>query len=173
MAEKNILYHEEVTSFKTLVFFLALAALCLALFLWKVSAAGVKFTTLVLGAFFLLFLFYSLNYRRLVIDLTQQRLKLKFGLFTWSIPLNNIAACAVDELPALMRYGGAGIHFMFIRRRYRASFNFLEHPRVVIALRQSAGPVHDISFSTCRPDELLRALQQALMPNPASPSIEA
>jgi hypothetical protein len=62
---------------------------------------------------------------------------------------------------------------MFIRRRYRASFNFLEHPRVVIALRQKAGPVQDISFSTCQPTELLRALQQALMPNPTSSSIEA
>mgnify|MGYP000900013350 CR=1 FL=1 len=33
-----------------------------------------------------------------------------------------------------LRYGGAGIHFMSIRGRYRASFNFLEYPRVVIAL---------------------------------------
>jgi hypothetical protein len=143
------------------------------MFLWRVNAAGLEFAAVLLGFLFLLFLFYSLNYRRLVIDLTPQRLKLKFGIFSWSIPLNNIATCALDELPALIRYGGAGIHFMFIRRRYRASLNFLEHPRVVIALRQSAGPVQDVSFSTCQPTELLSVLQQALMPNPASPSFEA
>jgi hypothetical protein len=173
MSENKIVYHEEVTSSKTPVFFLALAILCLALFLWRVNAAGVNCSTLILGVLFLFFLFYNLNYRRLVIDLIPQRLTLKFGIFSCSVRVENIAACAVDELPALMRYGGAGIHFMFIRRRYRASFNFLEHPRVVITLRQSAGPVQDISFSTCQPAELLRILRQALMQNPACPSIRS
>jgi hypothetical protein len=61
-----------------------------------------------------------------------------------------------------MRMGGAGIHFMIIRKRYRASFNFLEHPRVVIALKRNAGLVRDISFSTRRPDDLLRLIKEAV-----------
>jgi hypothetical protein len=61
-----------------------------------------------------------------------------------------------------MKYGGAGIHFMLVRTRYRVSFNFLEHPRVVIALRRRAGPVRDVSFSTRRPDELMQLLQSAV-----------
>jgi hypothetical protein len=60
-----------------------------------------------------------------------------------------------------MKMGGAGIHFMFIRKRYRASFNFLEYPRVVIAFKRKAGPVQDISFSTRRPDDLIRLIQAA------------
>jgi hypothetical protein len=51
---------------------------------------------------------------------------------------------------------------MLIRERYRASFNFLEHPRVVIALRRRRGPVQDISFSTRRPDDVLRLIQEAV-----------
>jgi hypothetical protein len=62
----------------------------------------------------------------------------------------------------LMRYGGAGIHFMLIRKRYRASFNFLEHPRVVITLRRRAGFVRDISFSTRRPDDVIQLLQNVV-----------
>jgi hypothetical protein len=60
-----------------------------------------------------------------------------------------------------MRMGGAGIHFMSIRKRYRASFNFLEHPRVVIAFKRKAGLVRDISFSTRHPDDVLRRIQEA------------
>jgi hypothetical protein len=61
-----------------------------------------------------------------------------------------------------MRLGGAGIHFMFIRGRYRASFNFLEHPRAVIAFRQPVGPVRDLSFSTRHPEELCQLIQAAV-----------
>ncbi|MFZ2095565.1 MAG: hypothetical protein WAV05_02895 [Anaerolineales bacterium] len=51
---------------------------------------------------------------------------------------------------------------MMIRKRYRASFNFLEYPRVVIALKRKVGPVQDISFTTRRPDDVIQQLQDAL-----------
>jgi hypothetical protein len=61
--------------------------------------------------------------------------------------------------------GGAGIHFMMIRQRYRASFNFLEYPRVVVAFKKKAGPVQDISFTTRQPDEVLRLMREAVSAN--------
>jgi hypothetical protein len=106
-------------------------------------------------------LFYVLNYRTLVIRLTPAALRLKFGLFTWTVPLDNVASCGHDELPALQRLGGAGIHFMMVRQRYRVSFNFLEHARVVVALKNPAGLVRDVSFSTRRPDRVVQLVQTA------------
>jgi hypothetical protein len=97
-----------------------------------------------------------------VIRLSHEALALKFGLFRWKVPLENIASGSLDDLPALLKYGGAGIHFMTVRGRYRASFNFLEYPRIVIALRRKAGPVRDISFSTRQPEEILSLLQEAI-----------
>jgi hypothetical protein len=47
---------------------------------------------------------------------------------------------------------------MMIDTRYRASFNFLEYPRVVLAFKRSIGPVVDLSFSTKRPDELIQLI---------------
>jgi len=44
--------------------------------------------------------------------------------------------------------------------RYRASFNFLEYPRVVIALRGKRR-VRDISFTTRQPDKVLRLIHKA------------
>jgi hypothetical protein len=51
---------------------------------------------------------------------------------------------------------------MLIRGRYRASFNFLEYPRVVIAFKRKVGPVKDISFSTRRPEELIKLIEDSI-----------
>ncbi len=142
--------------------FLALAALGWLLFAWRVSGSGWDFSAglgLVLGC---VFLFYSLNYRKLLVQLTDESLKLTFGMFTWTIPLDHIASAAQDDSPILVRYGGAGVHFIFARGRYRVSFNFLEYPRVVVNLKRQRGPVKAVSFTTRRPEAVLNLLQEAV-----------
>ncbi|MCX6071643.1 MAG: hypothetical protein NTU91_12445 [Chloroflexi bacterium] len=158
----DLIYHERVSSNRTEGLFLALMSLCFLLFLWRVMAGHLDAFAAICLCFFGVFLFYSVNYRTLLIRLTAESLSLTFGIFTWEVPLENVEACRLDSLPLLMKYGGAGFHFMFIRGRYRASFNFLEYPRVVIAFKRKAGPVRDISFSTRRPDDVLRLLQEAV-----------
>jgi Ca2+/Na+ antiporter len=158
----DLIYDERVTSKRTEGLFLALTILFLLLHIWRVNAAALDILAAVLFCLFGLFLFYSVNYRTLIIRLTSESLKLTFGIFTWTVPLDNVEECRLDDIPVLMRMGGAGIHFMSIRKRYRASFNFLEHPRVVIAFKRKVGLVRDISFSTCRPDDVLRLVQEAV-----------
>jgi hypothetical protein len=65
-------------------------------------------------------------------------------------------------VPMIKKYGGAGIHGMFHKKRYRISFNFLEHPRVVVSLKEKKGPVQGVTFSTRRPEEVLQILQEAV-----------
>jgi hypothetical protein len=79
--------------------------------------------------------------------------------------MENIEDYRLDEIPFLMRMGGAGIHFMVIRQRYRASFNFLEYPRIVISLKRKVGPVRDLSFTTQNPKEVLRLIQDLVPTN--------
>jgi Ca2+/Na+ antiporter len=158
----DLLYHERVTSNRTEALFLTLTILFLSLLVWHVSVASLDVLAVVFFCFFVLFLFYSLNYRTLIIHLTSESLKLTFGIFTWTVALDNIEACTLDDIPVFMRMAGAGIHFMIIRRRYRASFNFLEYPRVAIAFKRKEGLVRDISFSTRRPDDVLRLIQEAV-----------
>ncbi len=162
----DILYHERLSSNRTEALFLALTTLFFLLYVRRVKTTGRDVRAAVLCFFSAMFVFYTLNFRMLRIRLTRHSLKLTFGIFTWSVPLENIAGCALDELPAVMRYGGAGIHFMLIRKRYRASFNFLEYPRLLIVFTQKVGPVHDISFSTRHPEELIRVLRETV---PAMP----
>jgi hypothetical protein len=157
----NLIYEERLSSNRTEALFISLTILFLTLLMWQISRGSSDILSAAFFFSFIFFLFYSVNYRTLIIRLTPESLKLKFGVFTWTIPLDNIEECRHDDLPLVMRYGGAGIHFMVIRRRYRASFNFLEHPRVVIAFKKKAGLVRDVSFSTRHPDKVIQLLQNA------------
>jgi hypothetical protein len=75
--------------------------------------------------------------------------------------MDNIEGCRQDETP-LWRIGGAGLHFSPIQGRYRAMFNFLEYPRVVIALKIRKGLVRDVAFSTQYPDIVIQFVHEAI-----------
>jgi hypothetical protein len=154
-------YFEELSSRGTEALFLCLTVLFLASFGWRMSAVGFDGFGAVFLCLALFFLFYSLNYRKLVIRLTPHSVQLTFGLFGWRIPLQDIEGVRMDDV-SIWRIGGAGIHFTSIRRRYRAMFNFLEHPRVVLELKRRKGPVRDIVFSTKRPEEVMRFIRDSL-----------
>jgi len=47
---------------------------------------------------------------------------------------------------------------MFLRGRYRASFNFLEYPGVVTAFKKKIGSVVGLSFSTRQPEEIIQLI---------------
>jgi hypothetical protein len=150
----NWLYQESLTSWRTSLLFIGLTLIFLLMALF--TRAGWSVTGWVLSA---VFAFYVLNYRKLTLLVDRKRLKLTFGLFSWTVPLENLQDCRLDDaLPPFLKYGGAGIHFMTVSGRYRVNFNFLEYPRVVMALKHKAGLVWDVSFSTRRPEELLEVL---------------
>ena len=159
----SYVYQEKVNSNRTTGLFLTLTTLFIFLFLWRLLANSMDWAAILLLVLACFFMFYSINYRTLDIQLDLAFLKLKFGIFTWQVPLNNIAHFQLDDdIPWLMRMGGAGIHFMSVRGRYRASFNFLEHPRVVIAFKNKVGPVLDLSFSTSQPAQILTHLEETI-----------
>jgi len=160
--KKNQIYEERVTSDWTEALFLGMTILFLILFIWRISISSLDILSAAFFCLLVFFLFYSVNYRTLIIRITSESLKLKFGIFAWTIPLDYVAACRLDDLPLLMKYGGAGIHFMFIRKRYRASFNFLEYPRVVVEFNRKIGIVRYISFSTRRPNDVIQLLQNSV-----------
>lgn len=159
--KSDLIYEEKISSSRTEALFLSLTALFLILLVWRVNTAGWDFLSVLFFILFGLFLFYCFNYLKLILQLTTDSLKLTFGIFHWTVPFENIESCNLDNPPALNKYGGAGIHFMFVDGRYRASFNFLEYPRVVVALRKK-GRVQEISFTTRQPEEVLRLIHQAI-----------
>ena len=154
-------YTERLTSNRTTILFEGLALLFLVLLIWRRSSTGYGWLTTLFFCLFLFFLFYTLNYRTLRIHCTTKSLILRFGLIYWEIPVENIQSCSLDET-SLRRIGGAGIHFSTFNGRYRALFNFLEYPRVVIALKKPRGPVWEIAFSTRQPEQLISLITAAI-----------
>ena len=160
--KEDLIYEESVSSTRTKALFIGLTILFLLLLIWRAFSANLDALAAVFFCFFIFFLFYSINYQTLIIHLTKDNLRLTFGVFHWTIGMENIEECNLDELPLFIRYGGAGIHLMMIHKRYRASFNFLEYPRVLIKFKKSAGLVRDLSFSTRHPDDVLRLIREVI-----------
>lgn len=158
----QVLYQEKLKSNRTLALFLCLMLVFLVLLIWRWNTSGFGFFTGLFLFLTLTFFFYSLNFRVLEISLTSLSLTLRFGIIKWSVAVENIAECKTDEIPTLMRYGGAGVHLMMINRRYRVSLNFLEYPRIVIKLKTKTGPVCDVSFSTQKPEEWIHQIKTVI-----------
>lgn len=158
MAEK--IYSEEIRSNKTDLLFVVLALITYALSAWKLSVVGFKFVPgfyLFLG---LLFTFYIFNFRVLNISITDQSLHLKFGIIPWKTDLSNIQEITLDDAPMIIKYGGAGVHFAFVKGEYRAFYNFLEHPRVLIRFKKKQGLVKALVFTSRQPDKILEILEK-------------
>lgn len=156
-SKELFLYQEKVSSARTSALLLVLSQLFGFLALVRWHQIGVDGWTVAFAIVYIFFLFYVFNYHTLIIRISTEQLQLKFGLFCWKIPLNTIASCHLDDI-SLWRIGGAGIHFTFIRKKYRAFFNFLEYPRVVIPLNVNRGPVQEIAFTTQQPEEVMRLI---------------
>jgi hypothetical protein len=155
---------EKISSKKTEALFVILTGIFALLFAWRLTTTSLDCLSVVwlcLGSFFL---FYSLNYRTLHIQVTTNHLLLKFGIFSWTIALDHVEDCFLDDT-SLWRIGGAGIHFSPIHGRYRAMFNFLEYPRVVVALKHKLGLVRDIAFSTQHPAEMIEKIRATISIN--------
>lgn len=158
---ENKTYRESLSSPRTQGLFVALSTLFAALFIWKWSGSGLTTGALFYAIPLLFFLFYSLNYHTLKIQISPDRLELQFGLFTWKVALSNIKRCQIDS-NSLWRLGGAGIHFTWIKGKYRVFFNFLEYPRVVLRLKKKQGLVQEIAFSTRQIEKVLEFIESEI-----------
>jgi hypothetical protein len=81
----DLIYTERISSNKTEALFLALTLLFLLLLIWRVNAVNLDILVVVFFCFTIIFIFYAVNFRTLLIRLTPGSLQLTFGIFTWII----------------------------------------------------------------------------------------
>ena len=155
----ELIYSEKLQSNLTTGLFAFMAALFLTLFGWRVTTVGWKFTPGLFLSLGLFFLFYVFNYRTLRIQISEETLYLRFGLVRWRIELKNIQDCILDDPPVWIKYGGAGVHFAMVMGIYRAFFNFLEGPRILVTFKEKQGLVQALSFSSRQPERLLELMK--------------
>lgn len=155
----NVLYSENVRSNKTSLLFMFLAFIFFALFGWRFSVVGYRFVPGLYAFFGLFFCFYVINFRELEISITDQTLQLKFGVICWSSNIENIKSSILYDPPFWIKFGGAGVHFAMVDGDYKAFYNFLEFPRVMIGFHKKQGWVQSIVFTTRQPDKILEILE--------------
>ena len=155
---KDQIYHEKITSTGTSLLFLFLAILFFLLCGWRVSAVGWRFFPGLFLFLGVLFTFYVVNYRSLEILVTNEKLILNFGIVPWKTNLDNILMVELDDSPAVIKFGGAGVHFAFVKGMYRAFYNFLEYPRLLVHFKKKQGLAQALVFTTKQPDKMLEIL---------------
>ena len=159
---KDETYFEELRSTKTSLLFLGLMILFLGLFARRVEVVGFRTGPIIFLFLAFFFAFYVLNYRTLKIRIDDEMIHLKFGVVRWRTKLDNVASCGLDDSSLLIKYGGAGVHFAFTRGKYRAFYNFLEGPRVLVSFHQKQGWVQELVFSTRNPDQVLDLIRERI-----------
>ena len=156
---ENLLYNEKVRSNKTSLLFVILAMIFIALFVWRFSVVGFRFVPGLYAFIGLVFCFYVINFRELDISITDQTLQLKFGVIGWSSNIENIKLSVLYDPPFWIKYGGAGVHFAMVDGDYKAFYNFLEYPRVMVGFHQKQGWVQSLVFTTRQPDKILQIME--------------
>ena len=155
----NMLYSEKIRSTKTSLLFVILAMIFFALFGWRYSVVGFRFIPVLYAFLGLVFCFYVINFRELEISITDQTLQLKFGVIAWSSNIENIKSFDRYDPPFWIKYGGAGVHFAMVDGDYKAFYNFLEYPRVMVGFHQKQGWVQSLVFTTRQPDKILQIME--------------
>ena len=154
------LYSEKIRSNITSLLFLFLALIFFALFAWRFSVVGYRFVPGLYAFFGLFFCFYVINFRELEISITDQTLQLKFGVIGWSSNIENIKSSILYDPPFWIKLGGAGVHFAMVDGDYKAFYNYLEYPRVMIGFHKKQGWVQSLVFTTRQPDKILDILEK-------------
>jgi hypothetical protein len=159
MMNTNSIYHERLTSTRTTALFIFLALLFSGLFIYRFSSEALDGWAVLWAVLGGMFIFYVFNYRALTIEIDKTAIRLRFGLLGMRVEFHEITACETDTV-SLWRIGGAGIHFSPMGGRYRAMFNFLEYPRLVLRLNRKRGWIWDVAFSTRNPDEVMALVRK-------------
>ena len=78
---EKFIYDESLSSSRTTSLFVFLMLIFLLLLLWRMNTSGLDLLSIIFLFFSGILLFYSLNYRKLTIQLTPDVLQLTFGIF--------------------------------------------------------------------------------------------
>jgi hypothetical protein len=150
-----------ITVVTALMFLIALLMLALLIIQMVVGPIGntpaPDWFYLVMFIFMTAIGFLVVNFRALVIRVTDQAITVSYGLIKRRILWGDVESGFRDESPGL-RYGGWGARIVRVEGRWRLAFNVIGAPGVVLCLRR--GRVREFMFSTKNPEQVLGIVAQ-------------
>lgn len=155
MQATTIIYEESIFA-KWLTSVLALVTIVfffMLLYQILVNSTSGQFTfPWFLFLMFVLFLGFTINFRKLVIKMRPDGISVNYGIFKRTIKWENIEKCYVDEDSAL-GYGGWGIRIGSGKEGLRLVYNLIGRPRIVLSLKK--GKFKEFVFSTANPQKVI------------------
>jgi hypothetical protein len=156
----QILYEEKLSSIWITIIFLFISLIFLFLILYQVFIGPLgnnPAPNWVLTIIFLVFLFLSFNFIRLVIQITPQFIIVGYGIFKHKIALENIEDINRDK-SLFIKYGGWGIRFGRSEGKRYMAYTIPEASNVALLIKK--GRFRKFIFSTKNPDELINIINQ-------------
>ncbi len=156
----QILYEEKLSSIWVTIIFLFIALFFLFLILYQVFIGPLgnnPAPNWILTIIFLVFLFLSYNFIRLIIQITPQYLVISYGIIKHKIALDTIEDIKLNE-SSFIRYGGWGIHFGRSEGKRYIAYTI---PGVSnLTLQLNKGRFRKVIFSTKNPDKLINIINE-------------
>ncbi len=155
-------YQETVFSKVTTSVLGAVTLALLSLWVYQVAVAPIGTDPAPNTFYLLLAVFFAamtFNFRKLVIKISGEGIKVGFGVFKKSVPWKNIEDCYIDETSAI-RYGGWGVRFSRVKGNWRRVYNVFGGPRVVIRLK--TGFFRELAFSTRNPEKVVEKVKERI-----------
>ncbi len=158
----QFLYQEKLSSIWITLIFLIISLFFLFLILYQIFIGPLgnnPAPNWILAIIFLAFLFLSINFIKLVIQITPQFIILGYGIFKHKIAFENIEDIGKDK-SLLIKYGGWGIRFGRSQgERYMA---YIIPGADNIALLMKKGRFRKFIFSTKNADELINIINDQI-----------
>ncbi len=158
----QILYEEKLSSIWITLIFLFIALFFLFLILYQVFIGPLENNSApnwVLTIIFLVFLFLSYNFIRLVNQITPEFLIISYGIIKHKIPLGNIEEIKLYE-SSFLRYGGWGLHFGRSEGKRYIAYTIPGASNLTLQLNK--GRFRKIIFSTKYPNKLIDIINEQI-----------
>jgi hypothetical protein len=121
---------------------------------WTFGETPAPWILLVVG---ILLLLAAINFAFLSIVVSYRGVTARFGLFSHTLPIDDIAGTYLDKASSIA-YGGFGIRFGWVNGKRRLVYNVINAPRVVIQERRASN--HEFVFSTRNAKAVMKAISE-------------
>lgn len=159
--DSNTLYEEKLFSKWSTIIFTIFTLLFLFLTVYQIfigPLGGNPAPTWILGLFFALFLFLTVNFSIMTLRLTPEFLSASFGVLRYTVSWENVESCTQEEAPLWIF--GWGIRFEKSRGKRRLSYTIPQTPQLKFILRDKN--FREFIFSTKTPEKVLELARKMI-----------
>ena len=156
----QILYQEKLSSIWITLIFLIISLFFLFLILYQVYIGPLgnnPAPNWVLTIIFLVFLFLSYNFIRLINQITPEFLIISYGIIKHKIALDTIEDIKLNE-SSFLKYGGWGIRFGRSEGKRYLAYTIPGASNLTLQLNK--GRFRKVIFSTKNPDKLINIINE-------------